>query len=353
MKQLVTRSIPMQQILASIGQIAPTNVSVLILGESGTGKELVARTIHAQSTRHSEPFIAVNCAALPETLLESELFGSEKGAFTDAREQRKGRFELAHGGTLFLDEIGDLTPATQVKFLRVLEEAEIMRLGGVKPIKIDARIIAATNKNLELAIERNEFRQDLYYRLKVITVTIPPLRERREDIPLLVDTFITDFCAKNNLEFPGITPEAMEVLVNYSWPGNVRELQNLVKNLIILSPHKKVDPSTVPRYLFEPQGSSGAHLPVRLNKTVDQAEHEIIYRAILDLKKEVGELKTALAGGPASVALPPGQETMDTMERELIKKTLESVHYNKKLAARKLGIGERTIYRKITKYGLE
>jgi DNA-binding NtrC family response regulator len=352
MKQLVTRSVSMQQILATISQIAPTNVSVLVLGESGTGKELVARTIHEQSTRRPGPFVAVNCAALPETLLESELFGHERGAFTDAREQRKGRFELAHGGTLFLDEIGDLPIATQVKFLRVLEEAEIMRLGGTKSIKIDVRIIAATNKNLELGVERNEFRQDLYYRLKVITVTIPPLRERREDIPLLVDTFIADFCAKNNLEFPGITAEAMEVLVNYSWPGNVRELQNLVKNLIILSPHKKVDLATIPQYLHEPKGLHGANLPVRLNKSVDQAEHEIIYRAILDLKREMGELKTVLTGGPA-VGGPPGSETMETMDRELIKATLESVHYNKKLAAKKLGIGERTIDRKIAKYGLE
>ena len=350
-KELVSQSESMRHIRDTIAQIAPTDVTVLVTGDSGTGKELVARAIHRQSQRKTKPFVAVNCAALPETILESELFGHEKGAFTDAREQRKGRFELANSGTLFLDEIGDMTPATQVKLLRVLEESELMRLGGTRPLKIDVRIIAATNKDLELAVENNEFRKDLYYRLKVITIKIPPLRERREDIPPLIDTFIREFCAKNNLDFPGITGEAMDILVGYSWPGNVRELQNLVKNLIILSPRKKVDAETIPRYLAEEAPEDNRRLPVRLDKTPDQAERELIYRGILDIKQELADLKAKLGSSPSRS--PASRPTLEAMEREMIRQALEEFHYNKKKAAQKLGIGERTIYRKIRKYGLE
>src|SRR5438067_1422163 len=217
-----------QEVLVKIEQMAPVSATVLIEGESGTGKELVARAIHDLSPRRAKPFIAVNCAAIPDTLLESELFGHEKGAFTGAAERRLGRFELADAGTLFLDEIGELTPSTQVKLLRVLEEREFMRVGGTQPIRVDVRVIAATNQPLRELVEQGVFRADLFYRLNVLRIYLPPLRERREDIPMLVRRFVQEYSTTHDRPFHGVSQEAMQKLVDYPWPGNVRELRNLV-----------------------------------------------------------------------------------------------------------------------------
>ncbi|MGC8785532.1 MAG: sigma-54-dependent transcriptional regulator [Armatimonadota bacterium] len=232
---IVGTSEAMQKVYEMIGKVAASNATVLIRGESGTGKELVAKAIHRNSNRANGPFIAVSCAALPETLLESELFGHEKNAFTGATSQKPGRFELAHKGTLFLDEIAEITPAIQVKLLRVLQEHEFERLGGTKPIKVDVRLVAATNKDLEKMVQEKTFRDDLYYRLHVIEIYLPPLRERREDIPLLVEHFLKQYNRENGKQLKSVAPEAMDILMNYRWPGNVRELENAIERAVVLA----------------------------------------------------------------------------------------------------------------------
>ncbi|HEX9892412.1 MAG TPA: sigma-54 dependent transcriptional regulator, partial [Gemmatimonadales bacterium] len=224
------QSSAVHEVLVKIEQMAPVSSTVLIQGESGTGKELVAKAIHDLSPRRGQPFITVNCAALPETLLESELFGHEKGSFTGAAERRLGRFELADTGTIFLDEIGEMNPATQVKLLRVLENRTFFRVGGVSPIKVDVRVIAATNRTLKDQVALGEFREDLYYRLNVLNIYLPPLRERREDIPLLVRKFIREFTTQHDRKFPGLSAEALQRLVSAPWPGNVRQLRNLIES---------------------------------------------------------------------------------------------------------------------------
>jgi len=243
----------MREVLERVVQIAPVPSTVLVTGESGTGKELVARGIHALSPRRHKSFIAVNVAALSETLLESELFGHEKGAFTGAVDTRKGFFELAAGGTIFLDEIGEMPLATQTKLLRVLEQREFLRVGGEKPIRVDVRIVTATNQDLRQLVAIGEFRRDLYYRLNVLHIELPPLRERREDIPLLVDTFIDEISRSHDREFAGISEAAMEMLQEYHWPGNVRELRNLVESMVVLSPGRKIEPEDIPDEIRHPE----------------------------------------------------------------------------------------------------
>ncbi len=272
---LIGRSPAIEQIRATILQVAPTTIPVLILGESGSGKELVARAIHENSPRRNKPMITVNCGAIPEGLLESELFGHQRGAFTGAVESRKGYFELADGGSLFLDEIGEMPLGTQVKVLRVLEEKEFMRVGGATSQKVDVRILAATNRDLESAVREGEFRLDLYYRLNAVKITIPPLRERKEDIPLLVEKFARDFCRENHIEFQGFTPDAMKALQEYSWPGNVRELKNFVQTVIVLEKGSWVDRQTVYKYIGQQQNFD-RNLPVPLNMPTDKAERELI-----------------------------------------------------------------------------
>ncbi len=257
---IIGESPAIQEVLVKIEQMAPVTSTVLIEGESGTGKELVARGIHDLSPRRGQAFIAVNCAALPETLLESELFGHEKGAFTGAAERRLGRFELADGGTIFLDEVGEMAPATQVKLLRVLEDRSFFRVGGTQPIKVDVRVIAATNRSLKEAVALGRFRDDLYYRLNVLAIYLPPLRERRADIPLLVRTFIAEFAKLHDRAFHGITPEALQILVDADWPGNVRQLRNLIESMVVLAPEGQIQPADVPREIRE----RGRGLPMRL-----------------------------------------------------------------------------------------
>ncbi|MGH7645420.1 MAG: sigma 54-interacting transcriptional regulator, partial [Gemmatimonadales bacterium] len=275
-----------QELLVKIEQIAPVSSTVLIEGESGTGKELVARAIHDLSPRRQKPFIAVNCAALPETLLESELFGHEKGAFTGAAERRLGRFELADTGTIFLDEVGEIPPSTQVKLLRVLEDRTFFRVGGTQPIKVDVRVTAATNRSLKDAVARGEFRDDLYYRLAVLSIYLPPLRERRGDIPLLVRRFIAEFAAQHDRTFRGITPEALQILVDADWPGNVRQLRNLVESMVVLAPEGEIRASDIPREIRERARGLPMRLPVPARDVVGH-ELQFIFHSLVDLKLQV------------------------------------------------------------------
>ncbi len=391
-----------RQVLVQIEQMAPVSSTVLIEGESGTGKELVARAIHLRSPRRARPFIAVNVGALPETLLESELFGHEKGAFTGAAERRLGRFELADRGTLFLDEIGEIPPATQVKLLRVLEEREVTRLGGTASIPVDVRVVAATNRPLREHVQEGAFRSDLYYRLNVLRIELPPLRERRDDVPLLVRRFVAEFSARHDRPFHGISADAMRLLVEYDWPGNVRELRNLIESMVVLSPGREVRPEDLPEHLRGGGagllGGVGAGLPatggrllpvpvgplVREGQRAEGRELEFIVRGLLELKLQVEELRrrldderaarlelaaradaqagaAALPSGPAAigplgeapppnvVTIAPGT-TMAAVERAVIEAALRETAGNRRRAAELLGIGERTLYRKLNEY---
>ena len=246
-ENIITKSSKMQRVIEVIKIVAKSNATALITGESGTGKELVARAIHSQSHRQGKPFVAVSCAALPESLLESELFGHEKGSFTGAYAQKKGKFEFANRGTLFLDEVGEMSANIQVHLLRVLEEKEFTRVGGNEPIKVDVRVISATNKDLKRAIASGEFREDLYYRLNVVTIELPPLRERKEDVPLLAQHFLNKFALENQKEITGFSPEATEFLLGYDWPGNVRELENAIERAVILAKDSLITVADLPQ----------------------------------------------------------------------------------------------------------
>jgi len=305
---IIGNSPPMAELLEMISYVAATEATVLITGESGTGKELVAAELHKNSDRHDGPFVKVNCAALAETLLESELFGHEKGAFTGADRRREGKFVQADGGTLFLDEIGETTQAMQVKMLRVLQEHELQRVGGDETIKVDVRILAATNRDLAVEVKAGRFREDLYYRLNVVTLSVPPLRERREDIPLLVSHFVRKFSEKNRRSVESVTPRCMELLVSYGWPGNVRELENAIERGVILMRGDQLSEKSLP----------------------------------LPIQKQQGTGKGTIAG-PASL-----QEA----ERLLILQTLEETGGNKSEAARRLGITRKTLQNKLQRYDL-
>ena len=377
---IVGESAPIQEVLVKIEQMAPVSSTVLVQGESGSGKELVAKGLHDLSPRRNGAFITVNCAALPETLLESELFGHEKGAFTGAAERRLGRFELADGGTIFLDEIGEIPMSTQVKLLRVLESRTFFRVGGTQPIKVDVRVVAATNRALRDAVTLGEFRDDLYYRLNVLNIYLPPLRERRGDIPLLVRRFIREFAKTHDRPFRGITAEAMQRLVNARWPGNVRQLRNLVESMVVLAPGAEIRASDIPADVLE---GAGTLLPMRLGGQRDSGtagqELEFILRSLVDLRLQIEEMRRRLDDHPqrvqvieladhSSVAdvMPehdgrdgdhpvlyrPGM-TMAEVERATIEAALMEYRGNRRRAAEVLGIGERTLYRKIKAYHLE
>src|SRR2546426_7070064 len=290
---ILGESAPIQEVLVKTEQIAPVTSTVLIEGESGTGKELVARAIHDLSPRRAKAFIAVNCAALPGTLRESELFGHEKGAFTGAAERRLGRFELANGGTILLDEVGEMPPATQVKLLRVLEDRSFFRVGGTQAIKVDVRVTAATNKSLKEEVALGRFRDDLFYRLNVLHIALAPLRERKTDIPLLVRRFIAGVAATHDRAFRGVTPEALQILVDADWPGNVRQLRNLVESMVVLAPEGEIRASDIPRDIRE----RGRGLPVRVagaTRDVAGQELEFIFRSLVELKLQVEELRRRL-----------------------------------------------------------
>jgi len=410
-----------RQALERIVQIAPAQSTVLITGESGTGKELAARGIHALSPRRHKPFIAVNVAALSETLLESELFGHEKGAFTGAVDSRKGLFELADGGTIFLDEIGEMPLTTQTKLLRVLDQREFMRVGGEDPIRVDVRIVTATNQNLRHLVALREFRKDLFYRLNVLSIELPPLRERRADIPLLVQRFVREVTRRNDLEFPGISDAAMEILVEHHWPGNVRELRNLVESMVVLAHGREIQPDDIPDEVRH-EGGGPELLPAPIPRAASaegsgadslRPELEFIFRTLVDLRVDLDDLKKdfdfyrerrlpsegesarperADAEPRRELPAPGGVElggwsgerasgragwegahivdvdeekeedgvviyrdgmTMEELEREAIRVVLGQVGGNRRMAAERLGIGERTLYRKIKQFGLE
>jgi DNA-binding NtrC family response regulator len=273
---IVGNSPEMRKIYQVAEQAAPTSASVLITGESGTGKELVAQTIHQLSPRASLPYVPINCAAIPETLLESEIFGHEKGAFTGALERRQGCFELADRGTLFLDEIAEMTPQTQVKLLRVLQERKFRRLGGRHEQSVDGRIIAATNAEPEEAVRNGKLREDLFYRLNVFAIGLPPLRERKEDLPLLIQAFLGEFNARNGKAVAGVEPQAMRILESYSWPGNVRELRNVIERATILARGEFIESSQLPPSIFEPGARSALSLSLGPGVTVDEAERRLI-----------------------------------------------------------------------------
>ncbi|MCH8325936.1 MAG: sigma-54-dependent Fis family transcriptional regulator [Bacteroidetes bacterium] len=340
-------------------QIAKSDISVLIYGESGVGKEIFATALHGESKRVDKPLISVNCGAIPEGILESELFGHEKGAFTGAVGKRKGYFEIADEGTLFLDEIAEMPLTTQVKLLRVLETKEFMRLGSEKVTKVDVRIIAATNKDLQEEVNTNRFRKDLYFRLKAVTLTVPPLRKRKIDIDDLVEHFIKISSKENNLSLPTITSDALEFLRNYTWPGNVRELKNTIETAIILNKKQIIDKEVFESLLISVNTNiENRNLPVFLNKSSDEADRELLYRALFELKKDIMELKDIVLYKQREEyereksLIPQEVIPLDNMQYEAIKNALEFTHGNKRKAAKMLNISERTLYRKVKEYQL-
>ncbi len=309
-EQIVGRSVRMRDVYEQVRQVAPTTATVFITGESGTGKELVARAIHNRSPRKNRPFVTLNCGALPETLLESELFGYERGAFTGALGMKVGRIEQAHEGTLLLDEVGEMSPKTQIDFLRVLQERELRRVGGAHPITVDVRFIAATNKDLEAAVKAGAFREDLYYRLAVVPITLPALRERTEDIPLLATAFLREFCARYDRPEKSFSAPALQALREYAWPGNVRELRNLGERLVVTVPDRVIRP---------------VHLPSTI-LTGERPEH--------------------------SVTIPLGIP-LHVVEEQVIRRTLGAITSNREQAAKILGISPRALHYKLRQYGIE
>ena len=309
--KIIGQSSVMRKLLETIAIVAPTEATVLITGESGTGQELIANDIHLNSPRREKPLIKVNCAALPETLLESELFGHEKGAFTGALTRRQGRFQLAHKGSIFLDEIAEMAPQTQAKILRVLQEREFEPVGSSNTVRIDTRVIVATNKNLKEEIQEGHFREDLFYRINVVTLSVPPLRERREDIPLLADFFLKQYAVKNRRLIKGFTPRASDLLMRYDWPGNVRELANMVERSVIMARGDMITPN-------------------EYSDTLRALDPEL-------LKSEIG--------------LTPGRSLKD-VEKDMILMTLEETKGNRTHAAKILGISRRTLQLKLKEYGI-
>lgn len=377
-------------------QVAPTDLSVLITGESGTGKEIFPQIVHFLSSRKHGPNISVNCGAIPEGTIDSELFGHEKGAFTGAHESRKGYFEVVNGGTIFLDEVAELPLMTQVRLLRVLETGEFIRVGSSKMQKTNVRVVAATNVNIPEAIERGKFREDLYYRLNTVPIHVPPLRDRKEDIYLLFRKFAADFADRYKMPVIHLQPEAQRLLVEYRWPGNVRQLKNVTEQLSILEQNKEISADTLMKYL---PGEMGKSLPMVLRDEAKNggefSERELLYKVLFDMKKDLTELKKVVAtmmnGGTMNIQDTPiyeneifqhrDQEIIETepgvtisaqplkidaheemvdeplslseKEKEMIRKAIQKHKGKRKEAARELGISERTLYRKINEYQIK
>ena len=375
--------------LTTIGQVASTDIIVLINGESGSGKEMVAKAIHKSSKRKFESMITVNCAAIPAGTIESELFGHKKGSFTGASENRKGYFEAADKGTIFLDEIGEMPIETQAKLLRVIEQKEFIRVGDTKTQKTDVRILAATNRDLYSEVKKGNFRQDLYFRLKTITVNVAPLREHVDDIGLYIERFGLEFTAKNDIPFKGFTPDAIQVMKKFSWPGNVRELKNTIESLIVMNKGERINPDMVKLSLGINDYNAESSLPVFTNSDSDKVERELILKQLLFLRQDVNDLKQILLRNddsansrlePSNPALylpvegqhdynsdvniedgsikgvkdnAVGELTLEEIEREIIQKTLKKLNSNRRKTAKALNISERTLYRKINEYGLD
>jgi DNA-binding NtrC family response regulator len=386
---IIGSSLGIRQVLEMIMQISPVDISVLVTGESGTGKELVAKAIHKFSKRKNEEMVVVNCGAIPEGIIESELFGHKKGSFTGAGNDRKGYFEQADKGTIFLDEIGEAPLETQVKLLRVLESGEFMRVGEAKTRKTDVRVIAATNKSLSELVKNGDFREDLYFRLKTVMVQLPSLRERVEDINAFIERFALEFTRANDIRYRGFMPDAVRMMKQYAWPGNVRELKHFVEKVLVLEKGERITVDVVERELNEvipDQTSHNPALPILVPKASDKAEIDLILRQLFMLKQDTELIQKLLVGG-ATVAPTTGlseikpmdqsikipQKSMEIMEdgyrfirddaigdmlikdleQEAIKRTLKFFNNNRRKTARSLGMSERTLYRKIEEFGIE
>ncbi|MDD8017250.1 MAG: sigma-54 dependent transcriptional regulator [Bacteroidota bacterium] len=362
---IIGDSLEIQELVQVVEHVAPTDITVLITGESGVGKEVIAQAIHGASRRAKKTMVTVNCGAIPEGIIESELFGHEKGSFTGAAGERKGYFELADGGTIFLDEIGELPLGTQVKLLRILENGEFLRVGSSVARKVDVRVIAATNKDLEQEVRNGNFRQDLFYRLRSVNIRIPPLRERRDDIPLLFEKFAKELSEKNGIVYAGITRDALDLLKGYYWHGNVRELRNVVESMLVLERGKKLDVDDIRKYLR--LDSAERNLPMLIAKPSEYDEKHLIYRALIDMKNDILELKNLLKGvftgngtvgehepfqSSTTVNVVPETVSLEEMERRMIETSLKKYHGNRRLAANELKISERTLYRKIKEFNL-
>ena len=379
------------EVLGMIAQVAPVDISVLVTGESGCGKEIIARSIHKHSKRSQAPMVIVNCGAIPEGIIESELFGHKKGSFTGASDDRKGYFEQANKGTIFLDEIGEAPLETQVKLLRVLETGEFMRVGDSKIKRTDVRVIAATNKNLHDLVKKDQFRQDLYYRLKTVNIHIPALRERIEDINPFVERFALEFTRSNEIRYRGFMPDAIRVMKKYDWPGNVRELKNFVEKIMVLEKGERIDADMVNRELTDVINEpfiENDRLPIAINKTSEQAEIDIILRQLFSLKQDTELIRAILSsdneksflnvnpilpseelkiispvadtnmevtedGQPLIRDDAIGEILMKDLEKEAIIRTLRFFNNNRRKTAKSLGVSERTLYRKIEDYKLE
>ncbi len=340
-------------------QVAKSDISVLIYGESGVGKEVFARAIHGYSNRANRQLVSVNCGAIPEGILESELFGHKKGSFTGAMENRKGYFEIADNGTLFLDEIAEMPLTTQVKLLRVLETKEFMRIGAETVTTVDVRIIAASNKELQKEVDAKRFREDLFFRLKAVSLSIPPLRKRKNDIELLVNHFIIKYAEDNKLIVPRLTEEALNVLIEYHWPGNVRELKNTIESAIALNRNGVLDASSFYSLLLKDEKEpENRNLPIYLKKSPEEVDRELLYRALFEIKKDLVELKDLIYHRQYETYQQPEHHMpddivpLDELEKEAIKNALEQTRGNKRSAAKLLNISERTLYRKIKEYDL-
>ncbi|MCS5624363.1 MAG: sigma-54 dependent transcriptional regulator [Candidatus Marinimicrobia bacterium] len=382
---MVGGSDAIHEVLDMVAQVAPIDISVLVTGESGTGKELVAKALHQHSKRSHQPLVTVNCGAIPEGIIESELFGHKKGAYTDARGDRKGYFETANKGTIFLDEIGETPLETQVKLLRVLESGEFTPVGASTSKKTDVRVVTATNKNFAELVESGKFRQDLFYRLKTVTIDVPALRHRVEDISLLVERFALEFTRSNDIAYRGFMPEAIRVMKTNPWKGNIRELKNFVESIIVLEKGERITVEMVERHLGVEikEAAPNPALPVLMNQPPEAAERELILRQLFLLRQDVEFLKQFATQGtiiPSQMDVPMiGQESesltpifhindqseyfiqnssigdmsLEDLEREAIERTLKFFRNNRRATAKSLGMSERTLYRKIDQYGLE
>ena len=366
-----------KQVIGVIEQVAPSDISILIYGESGVGKELVAKALHDLSKRKHGKYVIVNCGAIPAGTIESELFGHKKGSFTGSVEDRKGFFETADNGTILLDEIGELPLETQVKLLRTLEQGEITRVGESTPRKVNVRVIGATNRDLSQEVANGKFRQDLFFRLKTIMIRIPPLRERRSDIPMLAEHFMMRYADKNALAYKPITPQAMSLIEEAKWEGNVRELKNFVQSVFVLEQDKMIQASTVAMHLgANDEPLYDTRFPVKVNKESDQVERELILRQLFFIRQDIEEIKQKLSqlddldelavnrmkditqmiqgADPHEihVDLSTEERTMQEIERDTIAATLDRYYGSKRKTAQALGMSERTLYRKIKEYGI-
>jgi transcriptional regulator with GAF, ATPase, and Fis domain len=355
---IIGKSKEINDLVDIIMQVAQSDISVLIYGESGVGKEVFAKGIHSFSNRANKPMISVNCGAIPEGIIESELFGHKKGSFTGAVESRKGYFEIADHSTLFLDEIGELPLTTQVKLLRAIETNEFMKLGAETVSKVDVRIIAATNKDLQKEVDSRRFREDLYFRLKAVSLTIPPLRKRKSDIEELAKHFIKGYCENNKLAVPEITTGAMEILLNYNWPGNIRELKNTVETAIALNRGKILGEEMFSELVSDYVDYNGhRNLPVFLKKSPEDADRELMYRALFEIKKDIIELKDLIVNRFNVEDFNRSENRSEILsirdlEKDAIIKALDKTKGSKRKAARLLNISERTLYRKLKEYDI-